>query len=275
MTTILFIFEGTRIEPNILTNLENCFFSNTRNQKRISICFGTDIFEWYNTLKDGNHFIDPFLLLKERNPNSFLEIDSSDDIAATYLFFDHDIHANKGITYAEKTVKITELLNFFDNETEEGLLFISYPMIEAYKDWNETGKDCFSCLTDTTQNTGYKEKVHSRHANHDNQAFFTYEKWVFLSCIMLSRSLFLVAGNQNNISYDYVQDKITQLAIFHSQNTKFVLPHNHVVILSPIPFFLCIELGRSFYDKHIKDSLHYLECNHSCISLGKIPSLFL
>ncbi|MDY0288539.1 MAG: hypothetical protein RBR15_06930, partial [Sphaerochaeta sp.] len=76
-----------------------------------------------------------------------------------------------------------------------------------------------------------------------------------------------------NISYNFIQDKITQLAIFNTQNKKFVLPNKYVVIISPIPFFLFIELGQSFYNKHIKYSLQQLDCKHACIARGEIPHL--
>lgn len=274
MTTILLIVEGEKTEPSILEKLKSCFFSNENAVQRISICFKTDIFEFYDALKEGDGFLDPFRVLQERNSEACKEIISSEEIAAIYLFFDHDIHADRGLTYDEKSEKIKELLVFFDNETENGLLLISYPMIEAYKDWDETGKNCFSCLSDTRNNNLYKEKVRSRHTNHDHKNFFNFDKWNSLSRIMLSRAFFLVDGNHDDISYGYMQDRITQLAIFESQNTKFIERYQYVVILSPIPFFLCIELGRAFYNRHIKDSLQCLDCNHTCIVHGKIPTQF-
>ena len=275
MTTILFILEGERTEPSILKKLETSFFNNGDNKQRISVCFKTDIFAFYDELKDGEGFLDPFSVLKEKNPSACTEIKSSEEISAIYLFFDHDIHVDRGMSYAEKSNKINELLQFFNNETENGLLLISYPMFEAYKDWDEMNASCLSCITDTTRNNHYKEEVCSRHPGHDHQTFFNFNTWNSLSKIMLSRAFFLVSGNHNTISYEFLQEKITQLAIFDSQNTKFVLEDNHVVILSPIPFFLCIELGPLFYNRHIRDFLQQLACNHDCLVRGVIPGQFL
>ncbi len=274
MTTILLILEGERTEPNVLKNLETCFFTHDDKKQRISLCFKTDIFGFYDALKDEDGFLDPFSVLKERNPEACPEIKSSEEISAIYLFFDHDIHVDRRMTYPEKSKKIEELLGFFNNETENGLLLISYPMFEAYKDWNKTSIDCLSCLTDTTDNTHYKEKVRSRHAAHDNQAFFNFDNWNSLSRIMISKSLFLVVGNHADISYDFVQNIITQLSIFKAQNQKFVLD-GFVAIISSIPFFLCIELGRSYYNRHIKDSLQHLDCKYYCIAQGTVPNQLL
>lgn len=275
MTTILLILEGEKTEPSILKKLETCFFANDDNKQRISLCFKTDIFEFYNELKEEDGFLDPFSLLKERNPDACTEIKSSEEISAIYLFFDHDIHVDRGMTYNEKNQKLGELLEFFSNETDNGLLLISYPMFEAYKDWDETDINCYSCLTDSTNNPQYKEKVRSRHASHDNLNFFNFDIWNSLSRIMLSRALFLVTGNHDNISYDFLLEKISQRAIFNAQNRKFVQVDKFVVIISPIPFFLFIELGQSFYNKHIKDSLQQLDCKHICIVRGELPPKLL
>lgn len=47
--------------------------------------------------------------------------------SAIYLIFDFDPHYQK---YSDKT--ILNILNFFSNETENGKLYINYPMVEAF-----------------------------------------------------------------------------------------------------------------------------------------------
>jgi len=86
MTTILFILEGERTEPSILKKLETSFFNKDDNKQRISVCFKTDIFAFYDELKDGEGFLDPFSVLKEKNPDVCTEIKSSEEISAIYLF---------------------------------------------------------------------------------------------------------------------------------------------------------------------------------------------
>ena len=52
------------------------------------------------------------------------------DVAQIYLFFDYDGHA----TLADDD-DMARMLAHFDNETENGKLYVSYPMAEALKHW--------------------------------------------------------------------------------------------------------------------------------------------
>ncbi|ROW57287.1 hypothetical protein C3E80_21145, partial [Cronobacter malonaticus] len=70
--------------------------------------------------------LDIFSLIKERNPE--LESFTRDMFSQVFLFFDYDGHSNNA-----SDEKIRKLLDFFDEETEKGRLYISYPMIESLK----------------------------------------------------------------------------------------------------------------------------------------------
>ncbi len=50
------------------------------------------------------------------------------DFAEIYLFFDYDPHASNA-----DDSKIYELLTFFNEETENGKLYLSFPMLEAIR----------------------------------------------------------------------------------------------------------------------------------------------
>ena len=52
----------------------------------------------------------------------------SSDFESIYLFFDYDFY--KG-DLDKKNDEVLELLEYFNEETENGKLFISYPMIES------------------------------------------------------------------------------------------------------------------------------------------------
>ena len=73
-------------------------------------------------------------LLKERNKENaeLLRDYNRDSFAYIYLFFDYDAHS----TLADDE-KIEEMLKFFNNETENGLLYISYPMLEAIRHYKD------------------------------------------------------------------------------------------------------------------------------------------
>ena len=45
--------------------------------------------------------------------------------------------------------KIKEMLQFFDNETENGMLYISYPMVEAIRHYKDMNSFRWTCSTST------------------------------------------------------------------------------------------------------------------------------
>lgn len=103
--------------------------------ERVSVkcVYDAEIYQLYKVLKEEEPDFDLVELLKERNKENaeLLREYNRDSFAYIYLFFDYDAHS----TLASDD-KIEEMLDFFDNETENGLLYISYPMLEAIRHFN-------------------------------------------------------------------------------------------------------------------------------------------
>ena len=132
----LFIFEGEKTEISFLYSLESKFMGS---RNAIKCVFGAEIYQLFKLMKKDAD-LDIVGILKERNPENAetLKGCNQDSFAGIYLFFDYDAHSPNA-----DDAKITEMLNFFNNETENGLLYLSYPMAEAlrhYKD-KKTFKD--------------------------------------------------------------------------------------------------------------------------------------
>lgn len=129
----LFVFEGKSAEPNYVGSLERNFLGG---KTAIKCVYGTDIYQLYKQMKEEDFAVDIVNLLKERNPKNaeVLRNYNRDSFAYVYLFFDYDGHS----TLADD-VKIVKMLNFFDNETENGLLYLSYPMVEAIRHYKDMG----------------------------------------------------------------------------------------------------------------------------------------
>lgn len=133
---ILFIFEGEKTEDAIAHVLKTHIL---KEDVIITCAFTSDIYSLYRVLKEDDD-IDTFALLKEKPTNKTrLETYHRDDFAEIYLFFDYDGHATlakdekiEGVVVNGDT-KLKELLELFDNETEKGKLYVSYPMVEAFR----------------------------------------------------------------------------------------------------------------------------------------------
>lgn len=107
---------------------------------RINSCFCGDIHQLCAELEQ-DEFLDFFSLLKEKKVNkTSLESFKSNDFSSIYLFFDYDPQAaltKGGELDSDKldqfNERIKKLIYYFNQETENGKIFISYPMLEAIK----------------------------------------------------------------------------------------------------------------------------------------------
>ncbi|MGL4332390.1 MAG: hypothetical protein ACRCZQ_09105, partial [Bacteroidales bacterium] len=133
---ILFIFEGQKTESKYINILAN----HILNKDMVITCaYATDIYNLFQVI-DEDPDLDIFTLLKDKEWNKkSLAKYSRADFGEIYLFFDYDGHASlaKNEHKEEKIVtgdsKIEQLLELFDNETDNGKLYISYPMVEAFR----------------------------------------------------------------------------------------------------------------------------------------------
>ena len=70
--------------------------------------------------------------LESRNENPISDELSITDFSEVYLFFDYDFQ-NKNLEQKELNAQLNEMLEFFSDETDNGKLYVSYPMIESIK----------------------------------------------------------------------------------------------------------------------------------------------
>ena len=156
---ILFIVEGEDLEPKFVKQMAelynlDCKITSVR----------TNIHNLYSQLKDGDGFLDVKIVLKEilqKSINSLssqkqtiqlqkkikqiaTDIDNLDQsFESIYLIFDSELHdsVHSQISYKEDIQKnynhLKEMIDFFNNETENGKLYVNYPMMESYKDCDD------------------------------------------------------------------------------------------------------------------------------------------
>ena len=128
---ILFIFEGASYEPPLYEGIKSLFFPKSDKQVLCSFC--SSIYTFYKRLKDEfDGFADVVDVLKmelaKTDPQNELFKYKSADFESIYLFFDYDFYRGN---LDVKNAQIKELLEYFNEETDYGRLFISYPMIES------------------------------------------------------------------------------------------------------------------------------------------------
>lgn len=235
---ILFVFEGASTEVQIIENL-NKFFIN--ENLTVHCIYGGEIYQIFKQIKNDED-LDTFNLLKERSSENevILAEYTRDDFAEIYLFFDYDGHS-----IIADDEKLNELLNFFNEETEKGKLYISYPMVEALK--HISNYETFRDLTiECKANISYKNIVHNSCIKDlSNFTNYNLEIWKQLINSHLMKMNFIV----NNI-FSLPNDLIPQLIIFSKQSEKYININSTVAVLSAFPIFIHDYYGN---DKIMKE----------------------
>ena len=243
---IAIISEGEKTEKQIINNLERNFtaFSN----KIIFLSYKANIYNLFREIEEDED-IDIISLLKEKQiiankirndvENIAVSNINSDDISQIYLFFDYDGHTENA-----SDEEIVKMLNKFDNETENGKLYISYPMVEALKHIKKDKLDINNYLVEAKIRINYKNFV-SQNTDYENLINLTKKNWLFIVSENLKKCLFLF--EIKNFNYEIYSNMINQESIFNKQLDKYISKEEKILVLSAFPFFLIEYFGEEFF----------------------------
>ena len=255
----LFVFEGKKTEPYIFDTLFRLFFANAED--KVVCSYDNNIYELYNAMEKLDWEADIVRLIKEKNvergDHSLDAYERVSDFSEVYLMFDCDFH-HHWFPLDELTDKLAKMLERFDNETENGKLFVSYPMVEALR------------YTKQMVDADYKDYVCKRE---DCSRFKTmaaefsrgvYPNWDFI-CLKANespneermtklKSNWTLANEQNVKKANWLchdEDEVPESAtdveqkdIFTAQKDKYIeTDHPQVSILSGISLFLYDYFG--------------------------------
>jgi len=238
-SNILFIFEGPKTEKLISDNLTT-FFVNENTVVTCAYC--TTIYKMYSDILT-DEFLDTFSLLKELEANKdALKDFKRSDFAQIYMFFDYDGHATNA---SDK--KLLDLLAFFNEETEKGKLYISYPMVEALKHIEDL--DTFKDLKVALKDLEHYKKIVSDNCLGCFKHFHLYnmDTWKIIIMLHLKKMNELV----NNL-YELPNTIVDQLTIFNKQIEKHIGLDRTVFILASFPVFLHDYYGNEELKKRIQ-----------------------
>ncbi len=233
---ILFVYEGKTAEPKIARNMQSVFFD--QNKTVIESVFGTDIYQLYKLIL-ADEGLDIVGIIKERD--KVLTNYVKEEFSEIYLFFDYDGHAT-----GASDVKISELLEFFNEESENGKLYISYPMVEAIKHLPckdaAIYKELFvNCKENKhgDEKCGYKELVPKDCCDKSFISISNYDitKWQLILNLHLCKMNYIV-NNDCSLPILSFTKLISQKTVFENQLQKYITPHQKVGVLSAFPVFI-------------------------------------
>lgn len=240
---VLVVLEGEQPEGNILARLQKAFPKELADLSSdlVKIVFSSNIYSLYGKLKDGDGFLEVVEVLKElHSKDEELQNLNRESVSQVYLFFDLDIH-KQPVACACK--QLEELLDFFDNETENGKLFLSYPMVEVVNICDASNglmsKDRKLFKIRDCENDGFKH--FAAELNRDSKTICRANcrnNWLIICKANYEKAQWLMKLPPGTPQFDQMR----QPAILQSQQ-PLIKNEGAVAPLSAFPFFLLEYLG--------------------------------
>lgn len=250
-----FIVEGEAREPQIIDNISKVFFSH-RNYEIITLPAGENIYMLWKKLKEDDFDTDIIEVLRESSGEirKQLETLSREDFSEVYLFFDYDTHqTNLGKNDDEDV--LAQMLESFDNETENGKLYISYPMVEALRDFEPgvcgSSENCFVPV----EVLGEYKNISSARAYNPHFKEYKIDLWKEIIDVFAMR-VSCLCGLSDTLDYEEYSMQINPYEIENLEKRE--LKNKRVYILSAFPEFLIDYFGIKLWKtcvKHRKNQL--------------------
>lgn len=257
-----FIVEGEAREPQVIDNISKVFFKHG-NFRIITLPAGENIYMLWKKLKADDFDTDIIEVLRESNKKIREQLEglSRDDFSEVFLFFDYDAH-QKNLGKSDDDDVINQMLESFDNETENGKLYISYPMVEALREFEAgkcgNGDNCFVEISDLDE---YKN-ISSRNSLNPHFRDYNIDVWKEIIDVFSMRISCLL-GNAEVISYEQYLDEASPYDIFMCEQA--LAGNNKVFIISAFPEFLVDYFGMKLWRtcvKHTKNQWGICNCNN-------------
>lgn len=251
---ILCVFEGAEREPRIFRTLERLFFVEG---EVIIRSFGNNIYELFRLLKEMDGDGDIVSILRENksagNESPFPPGVKSSDFSEIYLFFDYDFQ-NLNLPLEEMNRRLDEMLTLFDDETDNGKLYVSYPMMESlcytkelpddhFAEYTISRSDCvdhsFKDLAAQFCSYGSFDFIElppeGHHKPGKKEIARVRKNWIMLVEQHTAKACLICTGCT---TYPENKELISQPRIFAAQKSKYLCNDEHVAILNAFPLFL-------------------------------------
>ena len=258
---IAFIYEGEKAEHALISNLCRNFFENQINTVIIPFPAAGNIYMLWSRLREDNFETEVIDVVREMNPeaNEILKDIKTSDFSEIYLFFDYDAHQNNVPKEYLDCDIIEEMLSSFNNETELGKLYISYPMIESLREIL-TESERYATLSVPMDNhkicrkghTGYKYYV-SVYREYQDFSKITVSMWKTACRASAARCNLIVNGSETLPEYQIFIDTLSQDQIYQAQKVNFVFPRQEVAVLNSVPLFILEYFNEQFWTQLMKE----------------------
>ena len=241
---IALIVEGAKREVNYWKSLAPIFFPKTEFEI-LPLSLGENLFMLYAQLKRDDD-LDVIEVVRERSPEAEQALlgKTNEDFQEIYLLMDFDPQAyeyknNPPVVREQPPCEtVRQMLDFFDNETEQGRLYVSYPMCEALRDVREG--ECLSfyrCHVPYSEICNYKN-CSGKSAFSDHTRYDKYTWQMFLAIFLRRCNCLLKKETEPEKLLDwYKKENISPTEIFREERELFE-QKDEVFVLSAFSEFL-------------------------------------
>lgn len=215
-TKILLVVEGEKDEPRILGSASYGLLSLIGASYEI-VTFANPIYELYDAYKNNEYDDLVSYLRNEKGLKIDDNVLSKNAFSAIYLIFDYEVQDHK---YSDE--KIKELLHHFNNETENGKLYINYPMVESYYHLEKLPDENYNNKTISLEGLNgktYKKLVNLTTCLKKNN--ITNKDMCYIIMHNYNKSKFIINDYENEIDYEKILEK--QIDIKNKDNEIYVL----------------------------------------------------
>lgn len=247
---IAFVYEGEKTEKALIQKMIQVYFSDISNPTIITLSASGNLYMLWNKLREYSFQAEVIDVMKEisQSAKETLEGLTARDFSEVYLFFDYDAHNdNLPKEYRDYDV-VKEMLAFYDNETEFGKLYISYPMIESLRELSKETEDYGTFYAPLNNEWDYKQYV-ANQWEFQNFSHMDKDKWEVACRASVKRANLIVNYKEQIPTYKQFLDELNQKSIYNAQIACFVLENKMVGVLNSVPLFLLEYFDITFWNK--------------------------
>jgi len=258
--TIAIIVEGDSYEGKIWRNIQSIFFCNRLgklNCKVITLPITENIYMLWNTIKE-DEYLDIIEVIRERSKETaeLLEGYTRESFSEIYLLFDYDSQQNNLKKGGNPNEVLLNMIDTFDNETENGKMYISYPMAEAIRDYKNNTCLCYSGSCYVSNGiTDYK----NRSGDNNPKAHlkkYTENDWRDIINIYRSRVACLFGGNEAFSIEDCRHFETKEVL---NAQLQFSEKYGKTIVMSGFPLFLIEYFPIEYIEGFIGDRPVYFD----------------
>ncbi len=235
---ILFIVEGESAEPKLIRMINKNFGLGDEHN---IYPYKTTIHTLYDDLV-LDEYLQVNLLLSEKTTHKGDKKMLSMHFMAIYLVFDFDPHHPK-----YNLEHLLEMVSFFNDPLDKGLLLINYPMIEAHRHHKIMPDLSFLDRTITKDEVlRYKELVG---CESDYTAINRYHRRIIIEQLVhhLVKLNYLVTNEKSIPEIKEMYKLISNLDFIIKQDENYY--NNRLYVLSTVFFYLIDLKPKTFYDE--------------------------